>query len=873
MTAYVEQQHMANGRWQVSCNWDEEVHAELVDPVTRKLRKWLHALVYDADDNLICPPLVLLTKEADETGIVLGGAGLIWWEGSGEVGPLIVDRKYPSGRTRLSNGGFELVELHWRWAEDTLWIPASGAGARTGGFYVFHANPPPQDEMVDDILQSDEPVTDCLPGELWAAQVYVKAGTTFGGRIRVRTVYEGRFKTTDLSEPYADWPASVTGDIEDDTDPLAVIAGDVLRVHSAAGNLVPNPSFETGDLTSWLAGAGTWSVLSTDPPFQAGTYYVGTDTSGGAPGYKWLQSSASGSLPVVAYSVAEGEEYQIDLAVRCSPTFGAADGEAWLNLGYIDGAFAVVAREDSEHLSATTDSGTGWRVLTMHVSIPEGIVGLVPTLVVENHTTATQWDFDTLTIRRTRGNIDTRTGPAIAVVPRRSYTWSLPFRTDLGTTGTVQMRLVCSAVDRPDIILQGPTLQDTEGAKQIVEWSFQTPSGYDLVQQQLYSADVGPESFYVGEGTLTDDDNTTRVRDGLGPSAAGAATYTAVVSYGAVPEGAERLRVELVAETLAGEWAVDDVTLIHVDVTPATAAGVVASLLVDPDTAAALPVIAGTIVGPEDIAGDWHIYNLHNREALDHFSRVIADPPREWRVNTDRTLDWDTAANLFVDHLPDTDDEIILLSRDIDVEDTPSVSEDTTDRPTRIRLIGAERESTSGARTLVAASADVAGTEEDWNGNPANRTLLVEDSTVEALDHAQAFVADEAAALADPEQTINVTLTGVNTRPSFAVGDWLYLYDPESGLVDPTAAEAMVEGETVRPVRKRVLGLTRRLGPSHRIEIRRLDGSTFDLPGVLWEDEDATSLELGERRPEFVGDSQMGDLGRAYLRFRASSPR
>jgi hypothetical protein len=434
----------------------------------------------------------------------------------------------------------------------------------------------------------------------------------------------------------------------------------------------------------------------------------------------------------------------------------------------------------------------------------------------------------------------------------------------------------CTRPGHADVILPGTTISGSdEYGEQIAVATFTPPSGYTTGYLQLYSEDVFWGYITVSdEATLFDTDGSTKVFDAIGP--ASAAVYTEVAVTATVPGGTTSMHWEAHAETGAGEWLLDDAGLTHL-APPVTSAQVVASLLLDPDTGAPLPVVAGTIVGAETIPYDWHVYNLTNHDALEHFSRVVASPPREWRVNNDRTLDWDVAEDLFVDHAPGTASEIIFVDgSDVDIA-VPRTSEDTTDRPTKVRLIGAERKYANGQNAIIAASAEVPGTEVDYLGNPANRSLLIEDSTVNHYGYAAALLTDQVTKLAEPPQNVTVTLKGLSTRPPHGVGDWLYVYKPDAGLTtDPASTPvAMVEGEATWPVGKRLLGRTRRLGTSHRIVIRRLDGTTFDLGAhtrIRWET-DVTTLELGERPYEFAADSQGGDVGIQFLRSRASAPR
>ena len=117
----------------------------------------------------------------------------------------------------------------------------------------------------------------------------------------------------------------------------------------------------------------------------------------------------------------------------------------------------------------------------------------------------------------------------------------------------------------------------------------------------------------------------------------------------------------------------------------------------------------------------------------------------------------------------------------------------------------------------------------------------------------------------------NVTLSGKDTRP-FKNGDTVYAYEPESGLSDLDNS-IIIEGNTVFPRACRVLRDQAVLGPSHRIVMRRPDGTEFPLPGVRWSPEDALVLTIGDRLPQWSADPQGASAGEQYIRDRSSRPR
>lgn len=180
---------------------------------------------------------------------------------------------------------------------------------------------------------------------------------------------------------------------------------------------------------------------------------------------------------------------------------------------------------------------------------------------------------------------------------------------------------------------------------------------------------------------------------------------------------------------------------------------------------------------------------------------------------------------------------------------------------------------------LITATAVVAGT-----SGLAQRTKVISDATIDSRLYAQAVADDEAERQALPPLSVTATLNeidpddaatlGIPARPDFATGDTIYVYHPEALLEDRTV-ETEVAGETVWPRPMRVQEKAREhSGPGWRIQMVEPDGSVWDLPDVIWSDEDSTTLTLGDRRPPEIGIDAAGQAeGVQYLRDRAGRPR
>lgn len=456
-----------------------------------------------------------------------------------------------------------------------------------------------------------------------------------------------------------------------------------------------------------------------------------------------------------------------------------------------------------------------------------------------------------ITVTKITNNTSTFTGTEMNLVPERTYRWRQWVKSTSGTEGSISLLAYMTAPGRPYVLQMSQAVTDTDGSWQLIEFDITPPSAYRTTLVEIVATDVWAGTFYVDDGSIIDTDTSTSVRHAWTLNPSGTVTLNIVAAE--APEGTEFVRAEVVA---AASWvgSVGSMKLTQVG-GPTTGNVIVNQLLTHPTLGQPMSVIAGTISCPETIPYDWRLLNMTARDALDHYCNVVSDPVREYRVNPNRTVD--VGSNVFADWIPDGPSPVILLPEDIDVEALQNPETDATDRATQVRVIGATRTTVSGKRMVIETLAMVPGAAElDWNHTLVNRTKVVSDGTVDHFGYAQALADDLALKEATPPLALSATLTGLNTRPAFGVGDWIYVYDPDAGLEDTDYATE-VDGQPVFPRRVRVLGRTRSLGPSHHIDIRRENGTTFSLDtmtGVRWSAEDSTTLTIGDRRPDWQAD-------------------
>lgn len=852
MAAVVKETLMTAETCTVDVDYTPEVHDLLVDRRGRPRK--LHLLVYDADDDLVYPPMVLLSVTGDDEGLTIGGVGPLWHTGSGGVGPTIVDREYFSGASKLSDGGFELGELlYWHRSEGSTWVTGP---ARTGGLGAYHA----ADTDTDDPLASDE-VFPAAAGQEYTATCWVRRLSGATGRIHLRLVFGGRFTPPEVMA--GGWVD--TSEFPLDMD---IPSPGVFRVGpNTQKQIIINGGFEAGTLDNWQSVTGAWGPTTTNP--RSGAWSA--DIGGTIPAvFRMLATDAIAGGLVQGYAVLPGETYRVDAYIQ--PGAGA-DGKGWVNaaLGGVVGGVpnTSISQQQLGKVENNTQSAGAWNLVTAEIDVPADAVlpYILLSLITEENSTG-NWYFDDISATRVKGNRSYLAGDTPWIVtPLRTYRWTATV-TALGViSGSVRFGVTLIGVGRPNLYVESSP-HDVKSTDTVLAFTFTPPSGYEGVAAVIIGDDIVGGSFVLTDMSCVDQDSSTLVVDTDSTASGGWAQLTRDF---VAPIGTDSVHMEVIAEADGGGWAVDDCTLTRTGVALSSGDDIVTDLLTDPTTGDPLSLGPGTITCPETIPYDWRLVNLTARDALDHYCSVVSDPPREYRCNaTDPpTIDVGTAAVLFVTHPL----AYAILPGDAEVDDLSDPESDVTDRPTQVVILGAERQTLSGRPVLISATALVPGdVEHDYHGRPIVRTKIVSAGTADHWGYAQALAEDIAAREAAPALALTVKLSGRSARADVPPGDTIHVYHPESGLTAYPDNVTTIDGVTVFPRAVRVLARERALGPSYRMEMRRSDGTTFDLP-FLCSSEDAVVLTVGDRLPDWMSDPQGRAEGVQYLADRQSRPR
>lgn len=233
----------------------------------------------------------------------------------------------------------------------------------------------------------------------------------------------------------------------------------------------------------------------------------------------------------------------------------------------------------------------------------------------------------------------------------------------------------------------------------------------------------------------------------------------------------------------------------------------------------------------------------------------------EYRVNGDGSVDVGTQAQLY-QGTPEavvwrfgsgSDPDLIALSGVFDVDAT------VYDWTTRVLMVGSRRVGEGEATTeerFITAAADMSGNPYlDLFGNPVVSTRIVSDSSVNEEGTAQSRAQLNLNRFGRVLRSFTLTSADYDTEGTFRVGDMLFVYDPDTGIVDP-AVERTVAGRVIHPDTIRLTEATWTIKPGYTVAYRDQTGKWYDLTPFV------TDEREGGRGDQLV----VGDLPRSLSR-------
>lgn len=498
--------------------------------------------------------------------------------------------------------------------------------------------------------------------------------------------------------------------------------------------------------------------------------------------------------------------------------------------------------------------------LDKDVTIEPETTAIGVTLEVEGQSRGRFW-FTNVLLQRVKGNF-ARMEARCAVNAGRPYRWSQLVYSgpNLRPDSTMRLAVYFTASGRASApVIKSPDIKPKPGGGwQTVDFDFTVPSGYDTAWLQVEEMDVFGDWFYLVDGTLHDTDSTTRVADVVADGSLSTVAVSAVA-----PEGTEKVSAALVAEEGAFSWVVGNVWLHRINEPIPTAAEVVDDLLHDPITGQ-YRLQPGAIIGPDHLLHDWAPRYTSLRTALQHLSTSgLVYPLREDRVTGDLRYHWGTAEQLFKER-----GSLVLTRSRIIVRDGIGVERNAEERVDRVVVIGATKADARGRPVQVIGLA-----ENDW-GDRNPDTLVIEDSTAETKAHADALARYHLDIASTVIVNVRASLDNWRSIDDFDCGDWVFPENADAQLEDLSRAVDLA-GETVYPVRERVVARTLRMGRADWSAdvLDATTGQWVPLPGVLWERETSCDVELGTPLPNFLADPQHGSAAVQFNQFRLSAGR
>jgi len=181
-----------------------------------------------------------------------------------------------------------------------------------------------------------------------------------------------------------------------------------------------------------------------------------------------------------------------------------------------------------------------------------------------------------------------------------------------------------------------------------------------------------------------------------------------------------------------------------------------------------------------------------------------------------------------------------------------SLNEDVTDWTSRVVLLGDNNGTTVSSGTANLADIGSSNPYKDLFGNPVARVRTASDSSTDSTN-----VTAQAQALLQqydtPVDQILLNSMEYDIRGTFAVGDYIFVYDPEADLVDLTN-EITFHGQRINPLKIQSTEVDWPITPGMGVAFRDGAGVWYDLtPYVIFEDDTTNIVVGGLNRPLVSG--------------------
>jgi hypothetical protein len=243
------------------------------------------------------------------------------------------------------------------------------------------------------------------------------------------------------------------------------------------------------------------------------------------------------------------------------------------------------------------------------------------------------------------------------------------------------------------------------------------------------------------------------------------------------------------------------------------------------------------------------------REAIQYVCQTMSTTsvPVTWRVNGDGTLDAGPESSLFVT-TPTCTVVAAGAGDDLAMRGVPGsldLTGDVEDYTTRVVLL-AEGEGAS----IATGAADItpATTYKDIHGNPVKLTRVVSESDTTS-GNAETRAQLALSQFVSPKQDLRLNIQDYDVEGTFALGDYVYAYDPDKGLLDPTV-EIVFRGQRLNPIKLQVTEVSWGVTADYTVAYRTSAGAWLDLTDHVEVSDAGTYVTVGGFTRELTSSTE-----------------
>ncbi|MFD1547021.1 fibronectin type III domain-containing protein [Nonomuraea guangzhouensis] len=254
-------------------------------------------------------------------------------------------------------------------------------------------------------------------------------------------------------------------------------------------------------------------------------------------------------------------------------------------------------------------------------------------------------------------------------------------------------------------------------------------------------------------------------------------------------------------------------------------------------------VVEGTLYSVPGTYKSTHVWQS-KRKAINYICNTMN---AEWRVTGDCKLDAGLISDLYV-----TNPTCVIVrerpNRHTDGADLSyrglrgdmALATDVDDYTTRVVVI-AEGE---GQSTAIGSADNPSVLYSDIRGNLIKRVRLISESgTTSGNANGRAQV--QLNRYLSTRNALRLTTDDYDVRGAYKVGDYVWIYDPDAGLLD-TNNEIMWRGERINPIKLRIAGSNWPVREGTTVAYRHQDGTWIDLTQFVDFEGGETTVDVGE---------------------------